>query len=141
MFAISPQSNRVIWRPDFSVAKFTNGSENRFGQKAGSVTINSAVGVVCLLIPGHLPVCMSSRGASCTPSGVSNHPMRKRDVEQRETAEKKEMETMVSSLTGPAFNVACIFLNSSVSTFSRCIQMLLVMCNPLQVRVYMHDKE
>lgn len=89
MFAISPQSNRVIWRPDFGVAKVTSGSESGFGQKAGSVTINSAVGVVCLLIPGHLPVCMSRCCASCTPSSVSNHPIRKRDVEQRERQRRK----------------------------------------------------
>lgn len=47
----------------------------------------------------------------------------------------------VSGLMLPTFRVAYIFLKSSVSTFSRCIQMLLVMCNPLQVSVCMHDKK
>lgn len=51
------------------------------------------------------------------------------------------MEMMVSRITLPTFSVAYIFLNSSVSAFPRCIQMLLVMCNPLQVRVCMDDKE
>lgn len=89
MFAIPPRSNQVIWRPDFSEAGVTNGSESGFGQKAGSVTINSAVGVVCLPMLGHLSVFMSSRRASCTPSNVSNHPVRKRDVEWRESSEGK----------------------------------------------------
>lgn len=89
MFAISPRSNQVIWRPDFGVAKVTDGSKNGFGQKAGSVTINTALGVVCLPIPGHLPVCMSSCCASCTPSSVSNHPIRDRHVEQRERQRRK----------------------------------------------------
>lgn len=57
------------------------------------------------------------------------------------TAEKKEMEMMVSCLTLPAFSVAYILLSSSVLYYFRCIQMLLVMCNPLQVRNSRHDKE
>lgn len=57
------------------------------------------------------------------------------------TAEKKEMEMMVSCLTLPAFSVAYILLSSSVLYYFRCIQMLLVMCNPLQVRNRRHDKE
>lgn len=59
------------------MAKVTDGSEIGFGQKAGSVTINTALGVVCLLILGHLPVFMSSCCASSTPRTVSNDPIRK----------------------------------------------------------------
>lgn len=53
-------------------------------------------------------------------------------------AGKKEMEIMVSHVSLPEVKFAWIFLNSDFSTFSRCIQMLLVKCNPLQV---MPDKE
>lgn len=111
------QSNQVIWRPDFGAAKVTKGSEREFGLRAGSVTINTAVGVACLLIPGHLPVCTSSCWGSHTPSGVSNRPIRKRDVEQQRTAEKKGMEMMASRLPLPAFNAPHVFLDSSVSPF------------------------
>lgn len=62
------------------MAKVREGSESGLGQNAGSVTINTALGVVCLSIPGHLPVCMSYRCASRTPSEVSNHMARERDV-------------------------------------------------------------
>lgn len=71
------------------MAKVMNGSESGLGQKAGSVTINTARGVVRLPIPGHLPVCMSSQCASHTPSSVSNHLIRKRDVEQKEWQRRK----------------------------------------------------
>lgn len=71
------------------MAKVKSGSERGFGQKVGSVTINTALGVVCLPMPGHLPVCKSSPGASHTPSSVSNRPMRKRDVEQKERQRRK----------------------------------------------------
>ena len=137
MFANPLRSNQVICRPDFGVAKVTDGSESGFEQKAGGVTINTALGVVCQTIPGHLPLCMSSCCASCTPSSVSNHRRRKRDVEQRKRRGRKRWKWWCHS---QLFQHST-FLNSSVSTFSRCIQMLLVMCNPLQVRVGMHDKE
>lgn len=87
MFAVLPWSCRVICRPDFGVAKVKDGSKSGFRQKAGSATINTALGVVCIPIPGHLLVCMSSWCANLTPSSVNNHPRRKWDVEQR--AEKK----------------------------------------------------
>lgn len=51
------------------------------------------------------------------------------------TSEKKELDKTMLQMTLPASISAYIFLKPYVSTFSRCIQMLLVMCNPLQVRV------
>lgn len=74
------------------MAKVKNRSESGFGQKAGSITINTALGVVCL--PGHLSVCVS---AGCV-SSVSNHPTRKRDVEEMSGREER-LEMMVSHIT------------------------------------------
>lgn len=37
----------------------TNGSEGGVGQKAGSMTINTAVAAIHMPIPGYLAVCMS----------------------------------------------------------------------------------
>lgn len=93
------------------------------------VALLQTVGVVGLLISGLLSVCQVVVPAA--HPAVTN----RQGCWTERTAEKKELDMTVLQMTLPASNFAYIFLKPYVSTFSRCIQMLLVMCNPLQVRV------
>lgn len=90
MFAILPPSNQVIWRPDFRAGgKVTSGSENGFGRRAGSITINTAVGVG-LHTDSWTSVCLCVKSSRQPHThGVSNRPIREKTCRTEGTAQKQ----------------------------------------------------
>lgn len=110
MFAILPPSNQVIWRPDFRAeGKVTSRSENGFGQRAGSITINTAV-CVGLHADSWTSVCLYVKSSRQPHTQcVSNRPIRGKTCRTEGTAQKTEMEMMPSHVTLPTFNVPTYF--------------------------------